>query len=184
MFEALRAVEYIYKEKNMKNTRKLLTWILVAVLVVLTVALVACVDKPEPVHLTDLTLPELKDNQMAVIIKNGDNDYTSYVVTLGKGGTDAKTAEEVIQYLHDEADLYLDWKDGTYGKYLNGIGGAKPQSSSEWVTVLTNDSEFQDNASAYKIVYTVDDVTLVSATVGITELTVKAGTVIYFEVVK
>ena len=168
----------------MKNTKRLLTWILVAVLVVLTVALVACVDKPEPVQLTELKLPELKDNQMAVIIKNGDNDYTSYVVTLGKDGTDAKTAEEIIQYLHDETDLYLDWKESTYGKYLNGIGGAKPQSSSEWVTVLTNDSEFQDNASAYKIVYTVGEVTLVSSNVGVTDLAVKAGTIIYFEVVR
>ena len=168
----------------MKNTKRLLTWILVAVLVVLTVTLVACVDKPEPIQLTELTLPELKDNQMAVIIKNGDNDYTSYVVTLGKGGTTATTAEGVIQYLHDEADLYLDWKNSAYGKYLNGIGGAKPTSTSEWVTVLTSDSSFQDNESAYKITYVVGDVTLVSAKVGVTDLKVKAGTILYFEVVR
>ena len=168
----------------MKNTKRLLTWILVAVLVVLAVALVACVDKPQPVELTELKLPELKNNQMAVIIKNGENNYTSYVVTLGKGGSNATTAEEAIQYLHDEVDLYLDWQDGAWGKFLNGIGGAKPQSSNEWVTVLTNDSEFQDNASAYKIVYTVGEVTLVSAKVGVTELAVKAGTIIYFEVAR
>ena len=168
----------------MKNTKRLLTWILVAVLVVLTVALVACVDKPKPVELTELSLPKLKNNQMAVIIKNGDNDYTSYVVTLGNGGTNAETCEGVIQYLHDETGLFLDWQEGSFGKFLNGIGGAKPQSSSEWVTVLTNDSEFQDNESAYKITYKVDDVTLVSAKVGVSDLTVKAGTIIYFEVVK
>ena len=168
----------------MKNKR-LLTWILVAVMIVVsTVTLVACVDKPEPVELTELTLPQLKDNQMAVIIKNGDNDYTSYVVTLGKGGTDATTAEEVIQYLHDEADLYLDWQDGAWGKYLNGIGGAKPKSSSEWVTVLTSDSDFQDNASAYKIVYTVGEVTLVSSSVGVTDLAIEAGSIVYFEVAR
>ena len=168
----------------MKNTKRLLTWILVAVLIVTTVVLVACVDKPQPVALTDLELPILKDNQMAVIIKNGENDYTSYTVTLGKGGTDATTAEGVLQYLHEQSGLYLDWQQSSYGKYLNGIGGAKPASSSEWVTVLTSDKEFQDTASAYSIKYTVGDVTLVSATVGVTDLTVKAGTIIYFEVVK
>ena len=167
----------------MKNTQKLLTWILVAVLVVSAVALVACVDKPTSVELTELTLPNLKNNQMAVIIKNADGDYTSYVVTLGKGGCSATTAEGVIEYLHEEADLYLDWQNGTYGKYLNGIGGAKPTSSSQWVTVLTSDVEFQDNASAYKITYTVDNVTLVSSTVGVSELAVKEGTIVYFEVV-
>ena len=157
---------------------------MVAVLSVTTVALVACVDKPQPVALTDLELPELNDNQMAVIIKNGEKDYTSYTVTLGKGGADATTAEGVLQYLHEKSGLYLDWQQGSFGKYLNGIGGAKPSSSSEWVTVLTSDKEFQDTASAYSIKYTVGDVSLVSATVGVTELTVKAGTVIYFEVVK
>ena len=168
----------------MKNTTRLLTWILVAVLIVTTVSLVACVDKPDPVQLTDLALPELKDNQMAVIIKNGDNDYTSYTVTLGKGGVDANTCQDVIEYLHKETGLYLDWQDGSWGKFLNGIGGAKPKSNGEWVTVLTNDADFQDNESAYKITYIVNDVTLVSAKVGVTDLTVKAGTIVYFEVVK
>ena len=146
--------------------------------------LASCDDKPQAKQLTDLTLPTLKDNQMAVVIKNGENDYVSYVVSLDKIGVDAPTAEDVIVYLHDQADLYLDWQDGAWGKYLNGIGGAKPTSSSEWVTLLTNDKDFQDNESAYKITYTVGDVTLTSSTVGVTDLTVKAGTVIYFEVVR
>ena len=168
----------------MKHTQRLLTLLVVAVLVVSALALVACVDKPEPVQLTDLKLPELKNNQMAVIVKNGDGDYTSYTVTLGKGGTDATTAEGVIEYLKEECGLYLDWQDSSYGKYLNGIGGAKPQSSSEWVTVLTNDREYQDIESAYKLTYTVGDVTLVSSKVGVTDLPVKAGSIIYFELVK
>ena len=169
----------------MKHTKRLLTWILVAVLVVAALALVACVDKPKPVQLTDLTLPELKSNQMAVIIKNGDNDYTSYVVTLGKGGTDAKTAEDVLNYLQKEADLYVDWQNGSYGKFLNGIGGAVPTAGTyEWVTVLTSDEEYQDTASAYAITYVVDGVTLMSSTDGVTSLKVKAGTVLYFEVVR
>lgn len=165
----------------MKNIKKLL---IVILLILAIFALASCDDKPQPKQLTDLKLPNLRGNQMAVIIKNGENDYTSYTVTLGEGGVEATTAEEVIQYLHDEVDLYLDWQNGAYGKYLNGIGGAKPASSTEWVTVLTSDKDFQDTASAYKITYVVGEVTLVSSTVGVTDLTVKAGTVIYFEVVR
>ena len=165
----------------MKNTKKLLTWILVAVLVVLTVVLVACVDKPQPVELTDLKLPELKNNQMAVIIKNGENNYTSYTVTLGKGGTDATTAEGVIQYLHDEVGLQLTWVDGDYGKFLTAIGGAKVVKLNEYVMVMTSVEKDKGNWAGVDT-YVVDGVTIVSSQVGVTEMTVEPGAIIYFEI--
>ena len=165
----------------MKNTKRLLTWILVAVMIVLTVALVACVDKPQPVELTELTLPKLKDNQMAVIIKNGDNDYTSYVVTLGKGGTDATTAEEVIQYLHDEAGLEVTWEEGAYGKFLTAIGGAKVVQANEYVMVMTSVEKDKGNWAGVDT-YIVDGVSIVYSQVGVTEMSVESGAVIYFEI--
>lgn len=165
----------------MKKTQRLLTWILVAVLVVLSVALVACVDKPTPKQLTELSLPKLKDNQMAVIIKNGDNDYTSYVVTLGEDATDATTAEGVIQYLHDEAGLYLDWQESAYGKYLNGIGGARVVQANEYVMVMTSVENDKGNWAGVDT-YVVDGVSIVYSQVGVSEMTVEAGAIIYFEI--
>ena len=171
------------RRKNMKTQKRLLTWILVAVLVVTALALVACVDKPRPVQLTELKLPELKDNQMAVIIKNGDNDYTSYVVTLGTGGTDATTAEGVIQYLHDEADLTVNWTDSEFGKYLHGIGGiSEDTANSAYVIVFTSVVKDQGTYAGVTT-YDVGDVTIVEAGVGISSMTVEAGAVIYFEIV-
>ena len=167
----------------MKHTKRLLTWILVAVLIVTTVALVACVDKPRPMQLTDLTLPELKSNQMAVIIKNGENDYTSYVVTLGKGGADAKTAEDVVTYLQDKSGLKVDWEDSEYGKYITGIGSiSQDTANSAYVIVFT--SVVKDQGT-YAGVPTrlAGDVALVESGVGISSMTVEAGAVIYFELV-
>ena len=167
----------------MKHTKRLLTWILAVVLVVASFALVACVDKPEPIQLTDLTLPELESNQMAVIIKNGDNDYTCYVVTLGNGGTNATTAEGVIQYLHDQAGLTVDWEDSSYGKMIHRIGGiSEDAANSAYIIVFT--SVVADQGT-YAGVPTREagDVSIVESGVGVSSMTVEAGAVIYFEVI-
>ena len=165
----------------MKNTKRLLTWILVAVVIVSTVALVACVKKPEPVQLTELKLPELQDNQMAVIIKNGDGDYTSYVVTLGKGGCNATTGEGVLEYLSEVSGLYLDWQESTYGKFLNGIVGAKVVAANEYVMVMTSVEKDKGNWAGVDT-YIVDGVAIVYSQVGVTEMTVEPGAIIYFEI--
>lgn len=165
----------------MKNTKRLLTWILVAVLVVSAIALVACVEKPEPTQLTELTLPQLKDNQMAVIIKNGNDDYTSYVVTLGDRGIQATTAEDVLNYLQQQVDLFVDWQDGVFGKFLNAVGSITPDANKgEYVAVLTSNPDFYGSWAGVDR-YIVGDVTLVSSEVGVTDLQVTAGDVIYFE---
>ena len=165
----------------MRNTKRLLTWILVAVLIVTTVALVACVDKPEPVQLTDLKLPKLKNNQMAVIVKNGESNYTSYTVTLGDGGTDATTAEGVIQYLHDEAGLEVTWSDSEYGKFLTAIGGAKVVAANEYIMVMTTVEKDKGNWAGVET-RVVDGVSIVYSQYGVSEMTVEAGAIIYFEI--
>lgn len=167
----------------MKQTKRLLTWILAVVLIVACFALTACVDKPTSKQLTQLTLPALRDNQMALIIKNGDSDYTSYTVTLGENGTDATTVEGVISYLHQEADLAIDWEDSAFGKYIHGIGNITEDTAcAAYVTVYTSVARDQGTYAGVTT-YTVGDVTIVEAGVGVSEMTVEAGAVIYFEIV-
>ena len=164
----------------MKHIHKILICVL---LVALTLcAFASCDDKPQAKHLTDLQLPQLKDNQIAVIIKNGDGDYTGYTVNLDKVSAQEKiTAEDVLAYLKEVSDLALDWTDSSYGKYINSIGGITPDASkNEYVTVLTSNTEFQ-GAWAGVDELKVGDVTLKSASVGVTELGVAQGDVIYFE---
>lgn len=163
----------------MKHTKRLPTWILAVLLIAASVALVACVDKPAAKQLTELTLPDLKDNQAAVIIKNGENDYTSYTVTLNE---DIKTGEDVLQYLVDAQTLTVDWTDSEYGKYINALGKLCPdQTKNEYINVLTSVDKDKGNWAGVKT-YTVGDVTLVAAQVGISEMTVESGAFIYFEI--
>ena len=166
----------------MKNTKRLLTWILVAVLVVSTVALVACVDKPQTVELTELTLPEMKDNQMAVIIKNRNNTYTAHIVTLGGSGTDATSVEGVISYLVQQDMLTVDWTDSDTGKWLNDIGGLQPNADAhEYVAVYTS-VEKDQGVGASATAYLIGDVTVGYSQYGVSGMSVENGAIIYFEI--
>ena len=161
----------------MQNVKRLSAWILAIALCVSLFVLAACVDKPQS---QELTLPTLADNQMAVIIKNGEKDYTSITVTLGKSGVEAKTVEDVLAYLKDQGTITLEWSDSDYGKFITRLNKIQPSSASQWVSVFTsNQAEF--DTSAYATTYTVGDVTLTTAIKGVSQLSVAPGYIIYFE---
>ena len=162
----------------MKNTKKLLTWILMVVLVVCAVGLVACVEKPTPQDLTELKLPKLKDNQVAVIIKNCEKDYTSYTVTLSE---DMTSVEDVLAYLKENG-MHLDWTDSDYGKMLNSIGKAVPDSSkNEFVAFFTTVESDKGNWAGVPT-YVVEGTQIVSAGVGVSDAKVQSGAIFYFEI--
>ncbi len=162
----------------MKNTKRLLTWILVVVLALsATLCLTACIDKPEVIELNKLEVPKMEKNQMVVVIKNGENDYTDIVVTLDK---DITNGDQLINYLVEHKTLSVKWQDSKYGKYLTEIGSIKPDSSKkEYVSIYTRVTA--DNGEATQPVYTVDGVNLYYSAKGISEMTVEEGAVIYFE---
>ena len=169
----------------MKTQRRLLTWILVAVLVVAMLALVACVDKPEPVHLTELDISalQLEDNQMVVVIKIDDSNYDCYVVTLGEGGTDATTAEGVITYLNKQGALAVDWEDSDYGKYIHSIGGISEDTANGAYIIVFTSVEADQGTYAGVPTRIAGDITIVESGVGISSMTVQPGAVIYFEII-
>ena len=163
----------------MKHIKRLL----ICVLIIISIfALASCDDKPQAKLLTDLQLPALKDNQAAVIIKNGDKDYVSYTVDLTKFGETDVTAEAVLTYLETEAGLTIDWTDSAFGKFINAIGGINPDASkNEYVTVLTTNAAFQGTWAGVTEYELGEGVSLKDAAVGVTELLVAAGDVVYFE---
>ena len=162
----------------MKNTTKLLTWILMVVLVVCAMTLVACVEKPTAQDVTDLTLPTLKANQVAVILKNGPSDYTNYVVTLNE---DMHTVEDILQYLKDNG-MHLDWTSSDYGKMLNSIGKLAPDASKNQFVAFFTSVEADKGNWAGVPSYNIGDVTVVSAQVGVSDAKVLSGEVYYFEI--
>ena len=165
----------------MKNTKKLLTWILAVVLVCLALGLVACVEKPTPQQLTELTAPNLREGQVAVIIKNGDKDFTSYVVTLTE---QMSTVEHVLQYLKDNG-MPLDWTHSDYGKMLNGIGQLVPDASkNEFVAFFTSVASDKGNwagVPTYELAGS-SPIQIVSAQVGVSSASLQSGAIFYFEI--
>ena len=162
----------------MKNTKKLLTWILMVVLVCTALCLVACVEKPVPQELTQLKLPKLKGNQVAVIIKNSDTDYTQYVVNLTEQMT---SVEDVLQYLKDNG-MVLDWTDSDYGKVINSIGNNIPDATkNEFVAFFTTVQADKGNWAGVAS-YIVDGIEIVSAQVGVSDASVQSGAIFYFEI--
>lgn len=164
-----------------QHTKRLLTLALVVALVVASLALVACDDKPQAGALDGLTLPPMDDNQMALIIRNRDNTYTTHVVTLGVDGTDATTVEGVVSYLVGQGKLTVDWTDGGSGKWLNGIGGLMPDAGAhEYVAVYTSvEHDWSGMASATS--YKIGGITVDYSQYGVSGMTARAGAVIYFE---
>lgn len=161
--------------------KKFVCALLALTLVFSAIALVACVDKPAAQEVTELILPTMDKNQMAVIVKNGDKDYTNIVVTLGAGGVQAKNVQDVLEYLNAQEMLDVVLTDGQYGKFIVSIGKAVPQGDNEFVSILTSVESDKGNWAGV-IKYKVGSVELVSAQVGISEMTVEAGAVIYFEI--
>ena len=149
-------------------------------LVLATFALACCVDKPQPKQLTDLTLPTLKDGQAAVIIKNGEGDYTSYTLDLAKVGEGELTAENVLEYLNTHGGLTLVWEDGGYGKYLTTVGSIS-QGDGKYIFLYTSNLDFESSWASSTPYELGQDVKLVESSVGVTELPVKAGDIVYFE---
>lgn len=158
----------------MKKIKKLLVFILIAVSLL---ALASCDDKPQPKQLADV-LPELDENQMAVIICNGEGDYDVYIFNPA---AQIKTVEDVLAALKRSGRLNLDWTDSTYGKYINSIGKLTPDASkNEYIEVFTSNPDYQGTWAGVTTIEA-GDVTLKSASVGVSELKVAAGDVIYFE---
>ena len=162
----------------MKKQKILLTWILAVVLVVATLALVACDDKPQTERL-DVTV-QLEYNQMAVVVRCGDQ-FDVIPVTLGEGYADVTTAEGVLNYLQQSGALEIVWIDSDFGKYINSIGGAVPQAMNEYVEVFTS-VRTEMGTWAGVTTYLIGDVTICSAAVGVSELTVAPGVILYFQV--
>ena len=148
------------------------------VLVVCAVCLVACVEKPTEKSLDQLELPTLKQGQVAVIIKNGQADYTQYIVNL----TDNMTSvEDVLAYLKENG-MHLDWVDSQYGKTLNSIGKAVPDSNkNEFVAFFTTVEGDKGNWAGVQT-YNVGGTQIVSAQVGVSDAKVQSGAIFYFEI--
>ena len=149
-------------------------------LVVFCFVFVACDSKPEPITMDQLQIPQMGNNECVVVVVNNDGTYTLCVVRIGKDVEQGASVEQVLLYLNDNTNLYLDWTSSSYGKYINGIGGAIVEESNEFVTVLTSIQSQQATGAWVKTVNIPDYGTVVSASQGVEGLSVEPGCVILF----
>lgn len=158
-----------------KNTS---TWVLI-VLAILCCLLSSCVQPPEPTEMDKLAIPQLRENQMVVIIKIDDDSYKTCIVDL----SDHKTADDVLMHLQQQEVIQIQFITDVYGKYLVKLDALEQdEASGKYISVYTSDVNNQATWAG-AITYTVGEIILAPASVGITELSVNSKTVLYFEII-
>lgn len=164
----------------MKHFKRLL----ICLLIVATLfALASCDDKPQNRTLPNGTVPNLGDNEAAVIINNGNDDYEVYVVDLTTvmPTVDSIFCNTVLSQLNSNQGLVLDWTKGEFGMYINAIGGLTPDAANnEYVEIFTSNPDYQGTWAGVTTIEA-GNLTLKSAAVGVSAMQVAAGDVIYFE---
>lgn len=148
--------------------KRLLTWILAAVMVLLALTcLVACVDDAEPV---------LKGTATVVV---GEKTYS---VNFEKAEfTSKNTAFNLLTYLADnEKDFTFDCSFSGYGAFVNSICDAKPAEANQYVALFVSDEAYKDT-SAYALPNkTVNGVTYYYSGVGISAIKLADGLSVLF----
>ena len=168
----------------MKSIKKTVLCIL---LVVLLLSLSACYHTPKKIR--DLTLPELSDNEMTIVIKNGKADYTIYTVDLSVFDESLGYifGSMVLEYLRDERGLALDWVSSPDGFLIIGIGSlTADMSNGEIILEYTNNTDYHYAAlwGRKERIYDVGDVRLKLSASRVSNMRIAPGDVIYFELDK
>lgn len=164
----------------MKKTLRIISLILALTLIVFAFA--SCGD---PV--TDNT----PDAETSNVVEVG-NQSSGKIVKIVVGGTNEKVysvdfsgieikegALSVFKYLEDAGKLSYEADDTGFGAFLTEVGELKQDAATQTYIYLYTSVEADFDTSAYKTEKNWNGMTLVSAGVGLTSMTVENGAVIY-----
>lgn len=117
---------------------------------------------------------------VTVVIENADGTYEVYKTYLEDVENKQEGAKGVIEHLRERENnpLYLEMVDSTYGAYVSAIGSIKEDGDrSLYVMVYTSVA-----ADSYEGAPTLDyeGITMHQAGLGLSGMSVEAGTVILF----
>ncbi len=119
------------------------------------------------------------EGDVTVVVENADGSFEVYKTYLESVENKEEGAKGVLEHLNQRSDgLYLVMQDGTYGAFVTEIGSIK-QADGAYVIVYTS-VEADSYVGAPTVEY--DGKTLYQSGVGISGMTVNAGTVILFRV--
>lgn len=121
-----------------------------------------------------------ESGDVTVVVENADGTYDVYKTYLEDVENKDEGAKGVIEHLNKRENnpLALEMIDSTYGAYVSAIGSIKEDGASKtYVIVYTSVA-----ADSYDGAPTVDygGVTMYQAGVGLSGMTVEAGTIILF----
>lgn len=142
-------------------------------LAVLTCVLAGCVDPPDVTEL-QLSAPKLRGQQMALVVQNRDGTYTTHTVELSEG---IRTGADVLGLLAEQQRM----SSVLSGSWLQDVADLHPDAAAhEYIAVYTSRrSDWSTQAGVPTVA--MDDLTLGYANVGMQELLVPAGTVLYMQ---
>ena len=126
------------------------------------------------------TKGDVDDVGVATVVVSAGGDVRAYEVPLdkldGNGG-----AIMLLDYLEAEGKLDYTAVDGAYGAYLTKVGHLKERASDGiYVGIWTSVESDQDRESDYSSSVTYEGVTLYSSAVGMQQISVPEGAIIYF----
>ena len=160
----------------MKKTVKILS---IALVLVLTLVFsVGCESVLGSIFGTEVG----ESGDVTVLIEAQDGSITEYKVYLENIENKSEGAFGVLEYLaaRENNPLTIDVSDSAYGKYINTIGGLNPDASAnEYISVYTSvekDFGTWDGVG----VKTYGEITLKSAGVGVSTMSVVEGCILLF----
>jgi len=148
--------------------RRIFTAIILLLLTAMLASLTAC------------KTPVIDDTGHATVVVAVGEDVRSYDVPLDKIEGELG-AIAILDYLKSKGSLDYVSVDAGYGPYLTKVGHLEENASAGiYVGIWTSVTSDQDRESTYSTTVTYEGEELVSAAVGLGQLSVTDGAVIYF----
>lgn len=130
--------------------------------------------------------PTVAGEQVTVVIEERDGSYTTYEIALADVADKSMGAYSLLAHLRDKKGLALDAPDSSFGIYLNAVGNLIPDlTKNEYVSIYTSvERDFSVPTADFPIVNEVvyNGITLKTAGVGISSMSVEDGTVILIRI--
>ena len=121
-----------------------------------------------------------ESGDVTVVVENADGTYDVYKTYLEDVENKDEGAKGVIEHLNKRENnpLALEMIDSTYGAYVSAIGSIKEDGASKTYVIVYTSVAADSYDGAPTVDY--DGVTMYQAGVGLSGMTVEAGTIILF----
>ena len=121
--------------------------------------------------------------EVTVVVENSDGSFDRFKVSLEDVENKNDGAKGIMEHLSGRSDrLYVDMVEGSYGAYVTAVGSIKENSLTGIYVVVYTSVKFDSYEGSPTVEY--EGTTLYQSGVGLSSMTVSAGTVILFRAEK